>query len=515
MDSPADSSASAAVSLGDLLHEEDFGLRLLTGPPDAAQRPVLGAHTVEVEHPGRWLEEHWVMLTTGVRLRGHADAQRALVRELEDAGVTALGFGVGVVFKEVPRALHEEAKAREFPLFEVPYETPFRALTRYVDGALGRGEAHVFRRLAVLQRYLVDALREPDPEQTMLQRLGSFLDATVVVLTGEGELKAATGEAPVRELWEQISAHPSGLRELAGAGWNAVATPISTAAGRPGRWLVLTSRRPGFVGKLVKPAAETAAPLLAAVSGLEEIERSQEDAVRGALLAELLASPGPREAIELGERAASLGLDLEIPARIVVIRAEDGSDVQGVRVQMASELERLRAPYLLRLLSDQLVALVQAASSDLMALVEVIMAGEPAIRVGVGRAVHEIGRAGDSFRDAELAVDRVALEPGRRLLSFDDFDLATFAVSEIPAERLAPKVQELMSVLRSHPALHEALLAYFQNDLDIVKTAGVMHLHPNSIRYRLGRIETLTGHSLKQPSTIASLYMALIAATDE
>jgi purine catabolism regulator len=68
-----------------------------------------------------------------------------------------------------------------------------------------------------------------------------------------------------------------------------------------------------------------------------------------------------------------------------------------------------------------------------------------------------------------------------------------------------------MSVLRANPPLHEALLAYFQNDMDIVATAAVLHLHPNSLRYRLGRIETLLGRSLKQPSTIAALYLALIA----
>jgi DNA-binding PucR family transcriptional regulator len=39
-----------------------------------------------------------------------------------------------------------------------------------------------------------------------------------------------------------------------------------------------------------------------------------------------------------------------------------------------------------------------------------------------------------------------------------------------------------------------------------------MGLHHNSLRYRLGRAERLLGRPLKDPATIASLYIALAAA---
>jgi len=69
-------------------------------------------------------------------------------------------------------------------------------------------------------------------------------------------------------------------------------------------------------------------------------------------------------------------------------------------------------------------------------------------------------------------------------------------------------------VLHSHPALLEAVTAYFDHNLDVMRTADAMHLHHNSLRYRLARVEEFLGQSLKNPATIASLYIALASAED-
>src|SRR5919204_4296234 len=185
------------MHLADLLAEESFGLELLTGGSGV---PVRGAHAVEVDAPARWLAADWIMLTTGVRLRGNLEAQRALVPQLEEGGVSALGFGVGLGFKRVPPALVEVAEQHGFPVFAVPYETPFREIIHFIDSTLTSGDEHVFRRLTALQRYLVDALRTPQPERAMVDRLARFLDASVVLLSDDGTPELVAGKAPAEEL---------------------------------------------------------------------------------------------------------------------------------------------------------------------------------------------------------------------------------------------------------------------------------------------------------------------------
>ena len=53
-----------------------------------------------------------MVLTTGAHPRGDQGAQRSLVVELEQAGVTALGFGIEPVYRHAPRALVDVARAR-------------------------------------------------------------------------------------------------------------------------------------------------------------------------------------------------------------------------------------------------------------------------------------------------------------------------------------------------------------------------------------------------------------------
>ena len=205
---------------------------MLSGGEAAVAREVRGAHTVEVDEPARWLDRGWIMLTTGVRLRGNAEAQRALVPELEARGASALGFGVGLGFKRVPPALLEVARERGFPVFSVPYETPFREIIRFIDGS----EERTFRRLTALQRFLVDALRTPRPQQAILDRLARFLDAGAAL----GELTA--GRVPEAEVLGQIGEEPAGRGSPWPAGMRCPRTssPAAgscwSAAGRSASW---------------------------------------------------------------------------------------------------------------------------------------------------------------------------------------------------------------------------------------------------------------------------------------
>jgi purine catabolism regulator len=458
------------LTLAKLLAEPTLGLVQRAGPRDAGERAVLGAAVVEVEAPARWIAPGWVLLTAGVGLGGGAEGElRALVADCAQAGVAALGFGIGPVFDDVPAPPLDEASTRDFPVFAIPRETAFRDVVRHVDAAIMGDEAPLFRRLGSLQRYVADGLREPEPERAVVERLARFMDASVAVLEPDGTASVCSGKAPFTALFERIAGRSPAVVEAEVEGWCAVAAPLAARAEDAHGWLVLASPRGHFAGTLAKRAAETTAPLLVAMDQLKALARAQELAERAALLEEALRGG---DAASLATRAAVFGLDFSEPVRVLLVR--DASALAG-------------RPHLV--------------SGD-VALVQGDVTGSR--RRGIGRAIDGIAGVPVSLRDAQLAA-------ARGVAAFEELDLATLLLSDADPERLDPRVERIVSILREHPPLHEALVVYFEHDLDVPATAAVLHLHPNSLRYRLQRLEELLGCSLKRPATIAELHIVLLA----
>jgi purine catabolism regulator len=131
----------------------ELGLELVSGQ-ESAQAHVRWVHSTELPDPTPWLKGGELLLTTGMQLTG-PKLQRELIERLADHEIAGLGFGTGFAHRRLPAALVTAAKARGFPLFEVPYELPFIAITERAFARL------LDERYELLQRTMVgDVLAE-------------------------------------------------------------------------------------------------------------------------------------------------------------------------------------------------------------------------------------------------------------------------------------------------------------------------------------------------------------------
>ncbi len=131
----------------------ELGLELACGQ-ESAQAHVRWVHSTELPDPTPWLKGGELLLSTGIQLTG-PKSQRELINRLADHEIAGLGFGTGFAHKRLPAALLAAARAREFPLFEVPYELPFIAITERAFAQL------LDERYELLQRTMVgDVLAE-------------------------------------------------------------------------------------------------------------------------------------------------------------------------------------------------------------------------------------------------------------------------------------------------------------------------------------------------------------------
>ena len=131
----------------------ELGLTLVSGL-QSAQAHVRWVHSTELIDPTPWLKGGELLLSMGIQLDG-PKAQRELIERLADHEIAGLGFGTGFTHKRLPAALVTAARKRAFPLFEVPYELPFIAITERAFAQL------VNERYEMLQRNMVgDVLAE-------------------------------------------------------------------------------------------------------------------------------------------------------------------------------------------------------------------------------------------------------------------------------------------------------------------------------------------------------------------
>jgi PucR family transcriptional regulator, purine catabolism regulatory protein len=131
----------------------ELGLTLVSGL-QSAQAHVRWVHSTELTDPTPWLKGGELLLTMGIQLDG-PKAQRELIERLVDHEIAGLGFGTGFTHKRLPAALVTAARKHSFPLFEVPYELPFIAITERAFAQL------LDERYEMLQRNMVgDVLAE-------------------------------------------------------------------------------------------------------------------------------------------------------------------------------------------------------------------------------------------------------------------------------------------------------------------------------------------------------------------
>lgn len=150
----------------------ELDLTLATGE-EKASTAVRWVHSTELVDPTPWLRGGELLLTTGLQLT-NAKLQREFVERLAEQEIAGLGFGTGFAHKKVPAAILNTARKRDFPLFEVPYELPFIAVTERVFAQL------LNERYELLQRNMAgDVLAEaltgrlyPDELQARLRPFG-------------------------------------------------------------------------------------------------------------------------------------------------------------------------------------------------------------------------------------------------------------------------------------------------------------------------------------------------------
>lgn len=245
-----------------------------------------------------------------------------------------------------------------------------------------------------------------------------------------------------------------------------------------------------------------------------------EGRLSGDLVADLLRPDGPVRPQAVLDRAAALGHDLARP-HVVAVLTLDGPIPPAVRLP---ELVRAAAGPDARPLvgsyEDDWVVLLPADPDpgDVLRRVHAHTAHAAGSGCVVTLAAGPTACAPEDFA-AAYGVARGAVQLRRATRPGGLVDVRQLGLSALLLETGAPDAlrrfaQTLLQPLAAHDAqrggdLVATLRAWLGSGCSTMATAEALTVHPNTVGYRLGRIEALTGRSLRGVDTRLELQLAL------
>jgi DNA-binding PucR family transcriptional regulator len=272
------------------------------------------------------------------------------------------------------------------------------------------------------------------------------------------------------------------------------------------------------------PWLELTRTLLLSAALQRSAEARHDSSALTALLAEWLAGPQAAQVLEPRLNAAGIGG----AAPYLVAVAEVGSRLAAGRAAQARrfhQLEQVRQAgeeYFRTLgygvLSETRsyhcvwVFAVQAPRQHARLLLNAAeaAAGDADVRLGVSLPREDLTGVADAYHQALLALQ--ALPGGSGLAWFDELDPVYWVLQQQPHGNLVALRDRLVGSVKSadpHGRLWRTLVAYIRSPEDLQALARQLHVHVNTLRYRLKRIEELVQEPLGRPETIAKLYLAL------
>ncbi|WP_073365828.1 PucR family transcriptional regulator, partial [Rhodococcus jostii] len=375
-----------------------------------------------------------------------------------------------------------------------------------------------------------------------------LFDAAVVICTPDGRVQTTAGAAPNLQALEGLPLFdPSGrlrterlhhgLQPAPGteAGQIAVA-PVF--AGGTDHGLIVAFVEDGGLGPVTVQALERAATVVALAVTKQLAVSAVESKFRGDFLRDVLNGTAGTTA-QITEHCAQLEWDVNRSMVVVVAEFDPDADPatagQTIRPPVAGRMpqQRLTAAWqqVVRRrdrfapvvgFSHEVVALIPVGGSDTKTVIEELVAAVTGDRGGGRHSFCTgISRVIDSVADIPQAYDqaRKAVTVGRRmrgngtvahfdglgvhrLLSLvdDSAELQAFATEVLGS--LADDADEAID-------LRLTLQALLDTNCNVAETARVLHFHYNTLRYRIGKLESIVGPFTTDPILRLDVALAL------
>jgi purine catabolism regulator len=465
-----------------------------------------------------------------------------VIRSLHQTQVSALAIN-----GQVSEPALEAARERSMPLFSLPMGESLVQVERSVIRLIVDREGYIASRTADLQRELTQIELDGGGLEAIAQRLYHFVQQPVIFLREDGQVAAVAGlDELTASRRDRLLVNLPNLTVL--RSW--LATKSAQVLNTLADLLPLNGERTGYAQAVIAPiiagervqgycmllrtdaqqsntlgTVEAMAAVQGAATAALEWSRLNavgvvEERMRAAFLDELLATEVADEQAWI-QRAITLGYDLNEPHAAILIEVNQIADWPAPLRHFVGEF-RLSVPMSQRADGTLLfwptenpksARHLKPIATDFVAHLRTI-APKASVVIGMGRPATRPSEWLRSLQQARESWHMGKSWKAAPVTYFGDlglYQLLTALGGNVEAARFFRKtIRPLIEHDENRNAeMVETLEAFFACHGNLSQTAARLHIHRNTLTYRLERISAITRLDLDDPDARFSLQLAL------
>lgn len=490
------------------------GARVVAGANGMTRRVNRALLAPSPEHLRR-IAAGELVVTTGATLGSTREPWDQFIVRADAAEVAGIAIRLDAS-DDLPAEMLAAADAVSLPIIAFPEETALADVTSAIlDALLEAQRSRLERVLHIHQRFTGSVLAGGGPAD-VAAALHDILGCTVAVVDPEGQ---------------PIVVAPSDAGDAANLALDpesksAVSYPIRAGDHEYGAIVALTDGR--VLDEDAVMALERAAMAVAMRQAQATAVAEAEERFAAISLEELI-SGHTTSAAEIAERAASFGWDLHRPRAVLLASIDPwtrGSDLLGPLATIAAAARATLGRDAIVWTRSATIAALLAPATDNPAERRRIAEGlrhelderltSLTVSIGVGRRVDDPSELSRSFAEASRAVDVGRWAKGRHVTEvFDELGLERL-LAATPTDELGGFVQHAIGPLVEHDREHESelveTLAVWLETRNMAEAARRMHVHYNTLKNRLERVEAVVGPVMSDAARSLECEVAIYVA---
>lgn len=496
-----------AVTIREIMRIEGVQERMnLLAGHGGVERVVSFITVMEAPDFYEWMSGGEFVLTTWYAFSRQPELQVNAFTELAKRGIAGIGIKVNRFIDSVPLEILKVADEYQLPVFSITRETKFRELNQIISAELNNFQTNILLEVEKNYKQLVESALSENGFEPLLRSFGRKHHCSCACLTSDCKMLGiykCVSYADKNIILEKAIACVKNNKQID----HSVRAPdyyIFPCVARGyslGYLILLTSEDLDEKSTIIAQQLTTFLTLKL----LDRIETEQK--LLHDLLENILQENGQNE-IDLLKKLKQLGIPIENQFRILIVagigKAMTSNAMPMIR-ECAFRVKSLLKNAILIEKHDRIIALVADTASDqdvrkliwLKPLTEYAKVHAKQIVIGIGPSVSAVTRLKNSYEVAERLTDIAVMQEIHGVMYFQDHMVQTYLLQGIHAPEVNYIRQQIVGRLQEYDNRYGTDLFETMRQVIFVSSlehmASLLHVHVNTIRYRMKKIREITG----------------------